>query len=136
MADWLEEHLHQTMVMLKDQRDRIESAKADLASRTSSATSADRMVTVTMDAQNSVVGIKFNTTKYRSMPPEQLARTLLDVLERARQDMTDTVVEVFGPLMDQREDLRAAMTGSTDVDKMFSDLWKEAPSDAFGRGRD
>ncbi len=136
MADWLEEQLHQTMAMLKDQRDRIESAKADLASRTSSATSADHMVTVTVDAQNSVVGIKFNTTKYRSMPPEQLARTLLDVLGRAKEGMTDTVVEVFGPLMDQRDDLRAAMAGNTEVDKMFSGLWKEAPSDAFGRGRD
>jgi DNA-binding protein YbaB len=136
MADWLEEQLHQTMVTLRDQRDRIESAKADLASRTTSATSPDRMVTVTMDAQNSVVGLKFNTTKYRSMPPEQLATTLLDVLDRARREMADTVVEVFGPLMDQRDDLRAAMTGGTDVDKVFSALWKEAPSDVFGRGRD
>ena len=136
MADWLEEHLHQTMVTLRDQRDRIEAAKAELASRTTSATSPDRMVTVTMNAENSVVGLKFNTTKYRSMPPEQLARTLLDVLERARREMADTVVEVFGPLMDQHDDLRAAMTGGTDVDKAFSALWKEAPSDVFGRGRD
>ncbi|OXM52248.1 hypothetical protein CFP75_10985 [Amycolatopsis alba DSM 44262] len=124
------------MVTLRDQRDRIESAKADLASRTSSATSMDRMVTVTMNAQNSVVGLKFNTTKYRSMPPEQLARTLLDVLETARLQMANTAVEVFGPLMDQRDDLRAAMTGGTEVDKAFSALWKEAPSDVFGRGRD
>ncbi|ANN16147.1 hypothetical protein SD37_11190 [Amycolatopsis orientalis] len=124
------------MVTLRDQHDRIESAKADLASRRSSATSADRLVTVTMDSRNSVVGIKFNTTKYRTMPPEQLARTLLEVLERARLDMADTVVEVFGPLMDQRDDLRAAMTGNTEVDKVFSALWKEAPADAFGRGRD
>ncbi|MFD5093064.1 YbaB/EbfC family nucleoid-associated protein [Amycolatopsis thailandensis] len=124
------------MVTLREQHDRIEAAKADLASRTSSATSADRMVTVTMDAQNSVVGLKFNTTRYRSMPPEQLARVLLEVLGQARQGVADTVAEVFGPLMDQRGDLRAAMTGTTEVDKIFSELWKDAPSDVFGRGRD
>ncbi|WP_414941844.1 YbaB/EbfC family nucleoid-associated protein [Amycolatopsis sp. cmx-11-51] len=136
MADWLEEQLHQAMATLKDQRDRIESAKAELASRTTSATSADHLVTVTVDAQNTVVGMKFHTTKYRSMPPEQLARTLLDVLGRARREMADTVVEVFGPLMDQRDDLRAAMTGTTEVDKAFSALWNEAPSDVFGRRGD
>ncbi|MER7859249.1 YbaB/EbfC family nucleoid-associated protein [Amycolatopsis japonica] len=136
MAEWLENQLHQAMVTLREQRERIESAKADLAARTASATSADHMVTVTVDSQNSLVGVKFNTTKYRSMPPEQLARTLIEVVERARQEMTDTVVEVFGPLMDQRDDLRAAMTGNTDVDKAFAPLFDEAPSDGFGRRRD
>ncbi len=136
MADWLEDQLHQAMATLKDQRDRIESAKAELASRTTSATSADHLVTVTVDAQNTVVGMKFHTTRYRSMAPEQLARTLVDVLGRARREMADTVVEVFGPLMDQRDDLRAAMTGNTKVDKAFAGLWNEAPSDVFGRRRD
>ncbi|MFS8099759.1 YbaB/EbfC family nucleoid-associated protein [Lentzea alba] len=136
MADWLAEQLHQTMAALRDQRERIEAAKAELAARTASVTSADRMVTVTMDAHNTVVGLKFNTTKYRSMPPEQLARTLVEVLGRARQQMTDATVEIFGPLMDQRADLRAAMTGNTEVDDVFSSIWKEAPSDVLGRGKD
>lgn len=136
MADWLEDQLHQAMVTLKDQRDRIESAKADLASRTTSATSADHLVTVTVDAKNSLVGLKFHTTKYRSMPPEQLSKTLIETFERARREMADTIVEVFGPLMDQRADLRAAMTGTTEVDKMFAPLWNEAPSDVFGGRRD
>jgi DNA-binding protein YbaB len=133
MADWLEEHLHRTMATLRDQRDRIESAKAELAARKASVTSADHLVTVTVDAHNAVVDIKFHTTKYRTMAPDQLSRTLVDVLGRARQEMADAVVEVFGPLMDQRTDLRAAMAGNTEVDAAFASIWNEAPPDALDR---
>lgn len=136
MADWLADQLHQTMAALRDQRERIDAAKAELEARTASVTSADHMVTVTMNAQNAVVGLKFNTTKYRSMPPDQLAQTLIEVLGQARQEMTEAAVEVFGPLMDQRTDLRAAMAGNTEVDAAFASIWNEAPADVFGRGKD
>ena len=135
MADWLAEQMQEAMATLRDQRERIDAAKAELEARTASATSPDHMVTVTVDAQSAVVGIKFHTTRYRSMPPEQLSRTLLDVLGRAKQEMADAVVEVFGPLMDQRTDLRAAMSGHTELDDAFSAIWNEAPTDVFGRGR-
>ncbi|WP_197288769.1 YbaB/EbfC family nucleoid-associated protein [Nocardia sp. NRRL S-836] len=135
MADWLEEQLHQAMVTLRDQRDRIESAKAELAARRATVTSADRMVSVTVDANNAVVGLKFNTSKYRDMHPEQLAHVLVDVLGRARAQMADAAVEVFGPLVDERTDLRAAMAGGGELDAAFAAIWDEAPSDAFGRRR-
>jgi len=136
MANWLEEQLHQAMATLTAQRDRIEEAKAELATRTSSVTSTDHMVTVTVDANNKVVGLKFNTTKYRSMHPDQLAQVLLEVLGTARQQMADTAAEVFGPLLDARTDLRAAMAGNTEVDAMFAPVWGLAPTDPFGRKRD
>ncbi|GAA2792964.1 YbaB/EbfC family nucleoid-associated protein [Crossiella cryophila] len=135
MADWLAAQLHQAMDTLREQRDRIESAKADLAARTASATSADHLVTVTVDAQNAVVGLKFHTAKYRTMPPEQLSRTLLEVLERARAEMAEVTLEVFGPLLDQRADLRAAMAGETPADAAFAAIWDEAPPDALRRER-
>ncbi|MEU5692064.1 YbaB/EbfC family nucleoid-associated protein [Actinosynnema sp. NPDC020468] len=133
MADWLEEQLRQAMATLRDQRDRIEGAKAELAARTASATSPDRMVTATVDVEGAVVALKFATTRYRSMPPEQLASTLLDVLGRARQEMRDAVVEVFEPLVEQRADLRAAMAGTTPVDAAFAAIWDEAPPGPFDR---
>ncbi|KOV81026.1 hypothetical protein ADL03_30505 [Nocardia sp. NRRL S-836] len=123
------------MVTLRDQRDRIESAKAELAARRATVTSADRMVSVTVDANNAVVGLKFNTSKYRDMHPEQLAHVLVDVLGRARAQMADAAVEVFGPLVDERTDLRAAMAGGGELDAAFAAIWDEAPSDAFGRRR-
>ncbi|MFC4084147.1 YbaB/EbfC family nucleoid-associated protein [Amycolatopsis samaneae] len=122
--------------MLREQRERIESAKAELAARTASVTSPDHLVTVTMDSRNAVVDLKFHTAKYRTMPPEQLARTLLDVLGKAREQMAEEVVETFGPLLDQREHLRAAMAGHTEVDSAFAAIWGERPSEALRTRRD
>lgn len=135
MADWLEDHVRQTMATLKEQRDRLDAAQADIEARTASATSHDRMVTVTVDARNAVVGIEFHTTRYRSMPPAQLSEVLVDTFGQACRTMARAVDEVFRPFVAERDRLRAAMAGDTPVDRAFQQVWEQAPPVFPDRGR-
>ena len=58
------------------------------------------MVSATVDSRGVLVGLKFNTTRYRTMAPAQLAAAITEVVEQANAEMSAAVNEIMAPLRD------------------------------------
>jgi DNA-binding protein YbaB len=76
------------------------------------ATSQDGTVKVTVGADGVVSDLVFSS-RTRTIPPEELARMVLDTMRRAQANITERVAEVMGrQLGDEDPDTRAVMLDS------------------------
>jgi hypothetical protein len=96
----LQEELDAALERLAETRSRAAEAVASLERRKATATSTDHMVSATVDSRGVLVGLKFNTTKYRTMAPAQLAAAITEVVGEANAEMSTTVDEILAPLRD------------------------------------
>ncbi|WP_253874417.1 YbaB/EbfC family nucleoid-associated protein [Actinomadura rupiterrae] len=92
---------------MAEQTARLRSTGAELRERTASATSANRLVTATVDARGGLVGLTFNTTRYRTMAPAELAAAVSETVVEAQRTMAEQVSEAFEPLRADKERLRS-----------------------------
>lgn len=93
-----------------------------------SATSRDHLVTATVGAGGALLELKFNTTRYRTMAPAELATAVREVVEKARTDMAAEVAAAFQPMMPGRLRMREAMAGEVSV----ADFLREAAAGRDG----
>ncbi|MFE7527469.1 YbaB/EbfC family nucleoid-associated protein [Kitasatospora sp. NPDC057542] len=121
------EQIDQAMAALAEQQVRMAEAAKELQAATASATSKDRMVTATVGAQGQVVSLVFHTTGYRTMAPAQLGTVIADVLNTARADLGERLVETMGSFSGLGETLRASMTGGSELDELFAPLREMRP---------
>ncbi|MGW4485227.1 YbaB/EbfC family nucleoid-associated protein [Amycolatopsis sp. NPDC004368] len=89
------------------------------------ASSADGTVKVTVGADGVVSDLVFGS-KTRTMPPEELARMVLDTMRRAQSGITQRVAEVMTEnLGDEDQETRGMLLGN--LSSRFPDL--DAPAD-------
>ncbi|MCX5015107.1 YbaB/EbfC family nucleoid-associated protein [Streptomyces sp. NBC_00555] len=121
------------MSALHEQRDRMLAAKRDLDSATASATSKDRMVSVTVGPQGQVVSMTFHTKAYQAMAPAELSAALVTVLNDARATMGAQVIERIKGFDNFGEHLRM-VTGLTGMPDDLDELMKplRAMGSSFG----
>lgn len=120
-----EGRIEQMMASLREQTEKMTEARAELDRATATATSKDRMVTVTVGPQGQVVSISFRTTAYQEMAPAELADVLTNVLNEARGRMGEQVTERIKSFSNVGEQIRmaAGMTDlPTDLDELFKPL--------------
>ncbi|MDH6133267.1 DNA-binding protein YbaB [Kitasatospora sp. MAA4] len=129
------EQIEQAMTALHEQQTRMAAAAKELQAATASVTSKDRMVTAKVGAQGQVVSLTFHTTAYRSMAPAQLAGILTDVLNTARAEIGDRVMETMSPFSGIGEVLRTSMTGGTELEEMLAPLRSMRPGFAEEEAR-
>lgn len=68
------------------EREKLGDVSRVLREESTTVTAKDNSVSVTTDGGGELSNLTFNGTKYRSMPPVQLANTILETIQRARQE--------------------------------------------------
>ncbi|AUY52733.1 YbaB/EbfC family nucleoid-associated protein [Streptomyces sp. CB01881] len=124
------EQIEQAMATLAEQQARMAATAKELEAATASATSKDRMVTAVVGAQGQVVSLTFHTSAYRSMAPAELGRVLTEVLNTARADIGERVIEGMSAFSGLGEMLRSSMTGGTELDDLLEPLRSMRPGHA------
>ncbi|GHG03239.1 YbaB/EbfC family nucleoid-associated protein [Streptomyces hydrogenans] len=134
MAMDFESILKDAMSALHEQRDKMLEAKRELDAATTSVTSRDRMVSVTVGPQGQVISMTFHTKAYQSMAPAELAAALVTVLNEARARMGSEVIERIKGFQDFSGHLRSVtgLAGTpVEMDELLKPLRAMAP--AFGQ---
>ncbi|MFJ2027820.1 YbaB/EbfC family nucleoid-associated protein [Streptomyces sp. NPDC087897] len=106
-----QEQLAEAMAQLAEQTKKIQEVQEELARTSASATSKDRMVTVSVNAHGEIVSFKFHTEGYRTMPAAQLAEVLKTTVNTARAEMSAKVSGTVRPLMGAQEELANGFFG-------------------------
>ena len=78
-------------------RDEFVEVGKKLRSLTSTVTSPDGSLTVTVGSQGDLTELKFNNEKYRDQRPKELAAAIQDTLLKARDEMANQVRDVMPP---------------------------------------
>ncbi|WP_399083951.1 YbaB/EbfC family nucleoid-associated protein [Streptomyces sp. BBFR2] len=122
MSSGYQEQLNDIMGRLADHRSKLQETQERLAQQTVKVTSKDRSITVIMGTQSDVREIKFQGEAYRSMAPAELGRTLVQLLEKARLEVHETVTRAVSPMMGFSEEVRESMLGGTDQLRMMREV--------------
>jgi DNA-binding protein YbaB len=122
MSSTFEAHVQQAMNRLAEHRERLLATSRELAAATSSVTSKDRMVTVTIGAKGEIGSLVFNTRAYRNMAPAELSSVLIDVLNRARGQMADKVASAYGSVTGLGPSVGDVLRGGTELDDVIGSL--------------
>jgi DNA-binding protein YbaB len=122
------EQIEQAVQRLREHQERMAEVTARLRTATASATSKDRMVTATVGPQGQVVSLSFHNSDYRSMASAELSAVLVEVLNRARADIGERVIESMKAFTGLGDALRVSMTGGTDLDTLLAPLHAMRPA--------
>lgn len=101
MSDPLEERLAEALAEFEETRARLREAGAAAARISATVMSKDRTVEATVGAQGQLTNLRFPSTRYRTMPPAQLASVLMTTIAAARTQAAEQLADVyrpFGPL--------------------------------------
>ncbi|MFE5741376.1 YbaB/EbfC family nucleoid-associated protein [Streptomyces celluloflavus] len=107
------------MAQLEQAREQAHRTQQALAEVSATATSRDRMVSATVDAQGAVTGLKFHSTRYRSMAAAELSAALLDTIRQAQDEATAQVSQLLQPVMPGGLDLGDALGGHGNLSEML-----------------
>ncbi|MFC9915045.1 YbaB/EbfC family nucleoid-associated protein [Streptomyces sp. NPDC127197] len=128
--DALQRQLAEAMEQLKETEAAVARAEEELADSSCTVQSADRSVEVTVDAQGSLVAMRFLGGLYRGMSAAELAASVLEAVERARMIMARQVMSVLDPLTRAALPAIPEMPGLTvDWAKLFGPGVLEEPDD-------
>jgi DNA-binding protein YbaB len=127
-----QEQLGQLMAQLDGKRKELLTAREDMAQQTAKVTSKDRMVTVVVGAQSELRELKFHTEQYRSMAPAELSKVLVEVIETARTQVRDKLLQNAAPLMAVGEQLRDSLIGGSPLHSLIGDVGRMWPETAPG----
>ncbi|MEY9213890.1 hypothetical protein ABH917_003336 [Thermobifida halotolerans] len=72
-----------------------------------------------VNVRGELTELKFHTQKYRQMAPAELATAIMDVVERARDQMAARVAKVYGQFAPEGIDLNEVMSGRFNPSQML-----------------
>lgn len=117
MSSALHDQMEAAVADLRAQRDRIREAGRRLSEASHPATSPDRSVEVSVDAQGRLTGLSLKGTAYRTLAPaefaDRIARTVQAAQDAAAARSAATLAE-YAPAR-----LRQVLEGTFDLDAMF-----------------
>ncbi|MFC4508176.1 MULTISPECIES: YbaB/EbfC family nucleoid-associated protein [Streptomyces] len=99
MTEGINQRIAEAMAHLEATQAAVAKAEAGLRSATATARSRDRAVEATVGPQGQLTGMKFLDNKYQSMSATQLAASVVEAAQQARTQVTQQVMDTFGPLM-------------------------------------
>jgi DNA-binding protein YbaB len=118
---------------LRAEQARIEQIDRQLSGTTTSSTSKDRMVTVTVDSQGQLVDLKISGTRYRQIAPAELTARILETAKQAQELARSKTMEAFSEMLPPG--LAEAMKGGFNLDGMI-DAAVQAVNDPMARGNE
>ncbi|AWW43377.1 YbaB/EbfC family nucleoid-associated protein [Streptomyces cadmiisoli] len=96
--DSMQQRLAEAMEQLSATETAVARAEEELLGSSCTVKSTDRSVEVTVDAQGSLVAMRFLGGLYRDMTAPELAASVLEAVERGRTIMARQVMSVLDPL--------------------------------------
>jgi hypothetical protein len=108
----LRRRLEEATAGLQRQRRELEAVRRGLETATSSSTSRDHTVTVTVGARGDVASLHFHGTRYRALPPAELEHLIVETIAAARAHMAARVSEAFQPYLPAGSPLAPLMAGA------------------------
>ncbi|SDT66425.1 YbaB/EbfC family nucleoid-associated protein [Actinoplanes derwentensis] len=88
--------LEAMLVKLAEEQRKLEDFQRKMNEATTVVESSNKMVTATFDGRGELTGLTFNTTRYRTMSPTELASTMLETLRRGRGTAFGKIDEMTG----------------------------------------
>ncbi|RZU53467.1 YbaB/EbfC DNA-binding family protein [Krasilnikovia cinnamomea] len=82
-------------------------------------TSAQGLVTVTVDARSEITSLTFNSQQYRRMAAAELAHVVLDTVKRARASVLQQMTEVMPAARLAGMALPDVLAGRVDIERML-----------------
>ncbi|MEV0135000.1 YbaB/EbfC family nucleoid-associated protein [Dactylosporangium sp. NPDC050688] len=122
----LHNQVEHAMAQLRATQDALDAVQRELSETTTSSTSRNRAVTVTVDGRGEITAITFPTGAHRSMAPAELGELLVETIREARQAASQTAVSLFTPLMPSGTNLGALLDGDLDLDGMIAEALQAA----------
>ncbi|MFI0469574.1 YbaB/EbfC family nucleoid-associated protein [Saccharopolyspora sp. 5N102] len=128
MSSPLFNEMEAAMAELRAQQDKIREAQEQAQKETTSATSKDRMITVTVDHQQRLTAVKFDGTRYRSLAPAELANRIVELVREAQEDAAGKALAMFAQLAPTGlgSGITDVMGGDFDLDRMFDEAVRQA----------
>ncbi|MEV6229741.1 YbaB/EbfC family nucleoid-associated protein [Saccharopolyspora shandongensis] len=128
MSSPLFNEMEAAMAELRAQQAKIRDAQEQTQKETTSATSKDRMITVTVDHQQRLTAVRFDGTRYRSLAPAELANRIVELVREAQEDAAGKALAMFAQLAPTGfgSDIADVMGGDFDLDRMFDEAVRQA----------
>ncbi|SOD74981.1 YbaB/EbfC DNA-binding family protein [Jatrophihabitans sp. GAS493] len=123
MTTPLQGQLEAALSNFTSQRDTLRSLEKRLNEMTATAHAKNRMVTATVDRSGRLTELSFEGNRFRSMPPKELAATILTTIQNAQQD-------AMRQGLDAAQELVPSMFDLLDLDSMRP---SETPPDTSKR---
>jgi DNA-binding protein YbaB len=121
MFSSFENQMTEAMRELRDKQGEIAAALGKLHETTASATSKDRMLTATVDAQGKLTDLAFNGKRWREMAPKELGAKIVEVVADAQQQAALRTSELMAGLVPTGFDLEQLRTVGPDLESMIDD---------------
>lgn len=152
MSSPFQDQIEAAMAEFQEHQRKLVSARAKLEKSSTTASSKDHLVTVTLGISGAVKAIKFNRTDYVSMAPAELSAVLVETINKAREKAAAKAQDSFSALTGYGENLRTALAGSPELEELlgnFDKAWnglkpvpgekgskKSTPSTTYSDGMD
>lgn len=97
MSNPLEERLAEALAEFEETRGRLDAAAAEAAAISVTVTAKDRAVEATVGAQGELTGLRFPTSRYRTMAPAELANVVMTTIASARAQAGSRLRDIYRP---------------------------------------
>ncbi|MFS0696548.1 YbaB/EbfC family DNA-binding protein [Streptomyces nitrosporeus] len=97
MSNPMEERLAEALAEFEETRAKLSEAGAAASRISATVMSKDRTVEATVGAQGQLTNLRFPSTRYRTMPPAQLASVLMSTIAAARSQAAGQLADVYRP---------------------------------------
>jgi DNA-binding protein YbaB len=130
--------IEEAAAMLDRSQERLGKLREKLAKGSVKVMSADRMVTIELDATGELSAVRFNTQKYRRMAPAELSTVLLETITKAREQSRERIVGAFRSVMPTGVGLGLddLLGGQRDLEAMFDSARRQAREMVASLGAD
>jgi hypothetical protein len=83
----------------------------------------DRLLTMTLDGRGELVELVFNGSKYRTLPPAQLAQIIVETLQKGRVEAQQKMSDLMGENSVPGLDLAGMAAGEVRPDEMIKSMF-------------
>lgn len=135
MTSPLYNQVEQAFAELERKRAALARVQRDLANTSTTATSKNRAVSVTVNSRGDITELKFVTGAYRAMAPTELAQLIVDTIAAARTESMTNSAQMFRDLLPENTPLLDMLDGKVDLDSLFDRAVRQAQEPLPGAGR-
>jgi DNA-binding protein YbaB len=114
-----EQRLDEILAEYRRKRDGVLRMQRQLADTKATVTSRDRVVSATVDAVGSLVGLRFESKEYQSMEPAELSALILDTLQKAREKVRADTRRIMDPLLPRGTSFADLSDGKVDLARLL-----------------
>lgn len=95
----MHDQIEQAAAELREQGERIQGFQADLARRSTTVVSKDRMVEATVSGAGKLTALSIKGNRYRMMPPAELANVVMETVNAALEQASAETMAAAQALM-------------------------------------